>query len=240
MMSDYGIHIAAALAHAGECQPRESCGLIAGGNYVRLRNIETGFDAFALDMREFHQAARQRPVEAIVHSHVLCGPMASEADRAACDRIGLPFLIVSWPSGRWTLIEPQQRRAPLVGRRWQWQVHDCFTLVRDALDAYGGIRIPDYDRAWGFWERGEDPVGQAIAGSNFVILAPASQPQHLDVIGMRFRSPVINHLGIFLAPDRLLHQLMGQLSVRDSYSGFFQKITALHLRHARFLEEAPA
>lgn len=237
MVAPTALQIAAALAHAEECQPRESCGVIAGGEYVRVRNVVTDHDAFALDMREFHDVGKRAGrIDAVVHSHVRQAPIASDADRASCERIGVPFVIVSWPSGRATTIEPCGWRAPLVGRPWHWGSLDCISLVRDALDAYGGIKLPDYDRDWGFWDRGDDVVGRAVAGSGFVVLPPESQPQHLDVIGMRFRSPVVNHLGVFLAPDRLLHHLIGQLSVRDPYSGFFRQITALHLRHERFVE----
>lgn len=231
--------IAAALAHAEECQPRESCGVIAVGEYVRLRNVVTDHDAFALDMREFHAISKRARIDAVVHSHVNGPPIASEADRASCERIGLPFVIVSWPTGKAATIEPCGWRAPLVGRQWAWGSLDCFTLVRDALDAFAGIRLPDYDRDWEFWDRGDDVVGRAVAGSGFVVLPPGSQPRHLDVMGMRFRSRVVNHLGVFLAPDKLLHQLLGQLSVRDQYSGVWRQATVLHLRHERFVEASP-
>jgi hypothetical protein len=51
-------------------------------------------------------------------------------------------------------------------------------------------------------------------------------------------SPVINHLALFIEPDLILHQLMGRLSQRQLYDGFFQKATALHLRHERLAHEA--
>lgn len=235
------VQIAAALAHAAECEPREACGVIAGGVYVRLRNVETGFDQFALDMREFHTVAKQHPVEAVVHSHVNCGPAASEADHAACERIGLPFVILSWPGGRVTVIDPKGWRAPLVGRQWVWGALDCFTLVQDAMQQFAGITLPDYPRAWGFWERDEDLIGEAVAGSGFVALPKDTAPQHLDVLGMRFPGVrVAHHLGVYLAPDRVLHQFAGRLSVREQYSGPYQRATVLHLRHERLLARAPA
>ena len=94
--------IAAALAHAAPCQPLECCGVIADGAFVplaqprqRARQLRHGHARLLPDRR------RQRRIEAIVHSHVNLPPIASETDRAMCEKLGLPWLIVSWPSGDW-------------------------------------------------------------------------------------------------------------------------------------------
>jgi hypothetical protein len=56
------------------------------------------------------------------------------------------------------------------------------------------------------------------------------------VFGMQIGAPVVNHLGIFLEPDILLHQLEDKLSVREIYGGVYQRATVLHLRHERMLD----
>jgi proteasome lid subunit RPN8/RPN11 len=235
--------VAAALAHAAESQPMESCGVIAGGEYVRLRNAADGErDTFAIDMREYHEVEKaQVEVEAIVHSHVYLPPIASEGDRASCERTGKPWLILTWPTADWAVLEPTGWKAPLVGRQWAWGTQDCWSLVRDGFEQYTGILLPDFDSGdWDWWKKGGDLIAEHFKAGGFRQLPSDTAPQHCDVFGMRVHSPVVNHLGLFLAPDVLLHQVAGQMSQRVVYGGTYLKMTELHLRHERFMEAPPA
>lgn len=236
-----------AYAHADFSQPRESCGVIADGAYVPMVNQAQEMDTFAMDMAAYRRLASTRNIEAIVHSHVNLPPLASEADRTACEATALPWVILSWPGKQFSVIEPNGFVAPLVGRQWAWGTLDCFALVRDAFRAYTGIVLPDFDRDWNFWQQGQDLIGAHYAEAGFVPLrAQEVEPQHCDVIGMRVNSPIINHLGIFIANPLsltggdLLHQLRGRLSVREVYGGVYLKATELHLRHKNFMEAPPA
>lgn len=237
--------IADALAHADAAQPFESCGLIADGVYVPMANQADEKNTFALDMRAYRNLVRTRTVEAVVHSHVYLPPLASEADRTVCEATALPWLIVSWPSKAWAVIRPCGWQAPLVGRQWAWGSLDCFSLIRDGFKAYTGIELPNFDRDWNFWKRGQDLIHEHFAEAGFVSIPPqTTPPQHCDVIGMRVNSPVVNHLGLFIndpvAGGVLLHQLHGRLSVREVYGGMYLSATELHLRHRNFMEAPPA
>lgn len=225
--------LAAALDHAAKCAPLESCGAIVGGRFVPIHNSATQFDSFVMDGRDYIAASRQGRIEAIVHSHVNLPPIASETDRAFCEKLGLPWLIVSCPSGDYAVLEPAGKPAPLVGRQWAWGAHDCLAIVRDGLAEYAGIRIPDYAREWEFWRKGDDPIGENIGAAGFVTLPPGTPPKHCDVFGMRISAPVVNHLALFILPDRILHQLLGRLSVRETYGGVWRDLTVLHLRHSK-------
>lgn len=240
------IQIAAMLDHAEQVQPRECCGVIADGEYRRLDNLATDDDlAFAMDMHGFRDIAKAHKIEAIAHSHVYLPPLASDADLTMCETTNLPWVIVSWPTRQWAVIEPHGYRAPLVGRQWAWGSHDCFGLVRDGFEAYTGIRLPDFERDWLFWRRGQNLIADQYKSAGFVLLPQGTQPQHCDVFGMRIDSPVVNHLGLYLADKLsltggvLLHQLQGRLSIREVYGGTYQTATELHLRHENFLEAAP-
>ena len=178
-------------------------------------------------------------IEAIVHSHLLEPPAASEQDRVACENLGLPFLIISLATGTHTVIEPVGYRAPLVGRKWGYGTHDCWSLVRDALRDYAGIVTPDFSRnQWQWWQKGEDLIVERFRAAGFHRVQQGTPPQHLDVFGMQIQSPVVNHLGIFLAPDVMLHQMQDKLSTREIYGGIYQKATVLHLRHERMADAA--
>jgi cell wall-associated NlpC family hydrolase len=146
--------------------------------------------------------------------------------------------IVSWPLGSHAVIEPCGWRAPLVGRKWAWGTHDCFGLVRDGIKDHAGIDIPDFGRDWMWWERGGDIIASQVAEAGFVPVD--GEWRHCDVIGMRiWPAKVVNHLGLFLAPDVMLHQLFGRNSVREVYGGVYAMATVLHLRHRQLLEAPP-
>lgn len=230
--------IVAALEHAEACQPLESCGVVADGDFLAVANKATRYDTFVMDMKAYCTIAREHSIEAIVHSHVYAMPTASDADRAMCEATGKPWLIVSWPLGTHAVIEPTGWRAPLIGRKWAWGTHDCFGCIRDGLKDYSGIAIPDFDRRWKWWEEGEDIIAEQFEGAGFVPVS--GQWQHCDVIGMKiWPSRVVNHLGLFLHPDVILHHPLGKLSVREVYGGVWQQATELHLRHKDLLQGPP-
>jgi proteasome lid subunit RPN8/RPN11 len=230
--------LAAALAHAEACQPLESCGVVAGGEFVPIDNNATHIDAFNMDMRAYCRVEAERPVEAIVHSHVYGQPAASDADRAMCEAVGKPWLIVAWPLGTHSVIEPCGFRAPLVGRKWAHGSHDCFGLLRDAMKDYAGIDLPNFGRDWMWWDNGENIIESQFAEAGFVRVD--DDWRHCDAIGMQiWPSKVVNHCGLFIAPDVMLHQLLGRASVREVYGGVYQMATVLHLRHRQLLEAPP-
>lgn len=228
----------AALAHAERDQPRECCGLVIDGAYRPMRNVSpepTG--AFLIDSRDMLDVLQAGGVEAVVHSHVFLPPLASEADRTACEASGLPWLIVSWPNLTHAVIEPSGFRAPLIGRMWAWRVHDCYALVRDGLSDYAGIVLPDIDRQWEFWNQPDrDFVREMFPPLGFVELPPEAPLQQCDFLVMKIHAKHPNHLAMFLAPDRILHQMSRRYSVVEMYGGVYQQLTALRLRHRYLME----
>lgn len=229
--------LAAALAHAAACQPLESCGVIAEDRFYPVTNRATQFDTFVMDMKEYVALAKEHRIDAIVHSHVYGPPVASDADRAMCEATGKPWLIVSWPLGSHAVLEPSGWRAPLIGRKWAWGTHDCFGLIRDGIKDYAGIEIPDFERKWLWWEHGEDIITTQFKDAGFHEVV--DDWQHCDVIAMQiWPSNVVNHLGLFLSPNVMLHQMLGRLSVREVYGGVYMKATVLHLRHET-LQQTP-
>jgi proteasome lid subunit RPN8/RPN11 len=222
------------MEHAARCQPLEACGIIADDEFFPLDNQATEPNWFVMDMRGYCRVAKSRKVTAIVHSHVDLPPIAGDADRAMCDKFGVPWVIVSWPFGTYCVIEPQGVPQPLIGRSWAWGVNDCFSLIRDGFRHYTGIELKDYDREWEFWRKQIDLIGSNITDAGFIRLAPGTRPQHCDLFGMRVKSDVVNHLALFIEPDRILHQFHGRLSVQELYDGTYQSLTKLHLRHKRF------
>lgn len=226
---------AAALAHARQDDPREACGLVvvARGRqrYWLCRNaIETAEDGdpsdmFILDPDDYQAAEDAGEVVAVVHSHPVTPPGPHDDDRAACEASGLPWLIVNPKTEQWAECEPSGFRAPLVGRRWIWGVHDCWTLVRDWYRDERNIELPDFDRPTTPAEFEASPLfAQHWAAAGFVEIDPADL-QEGDVVLMAIRNQQLNHVGVYLGEQQLLHHVRGRLSSRDQYGGWLQKCT---------------
>lgn len=229
--------LAAALAHAAACQPNEACGVVIGGTFYVVPNKSTEHDAFLMDPAVLVQLENDfGAVEAYVHSHVFLNPTPSEADRAGCEKSERPWVIVSWPTAKHTVIEPCGWRAPLVGRQWAWGTHDCLGLIRDGMQEYAGITMPDFYREWMWWKNGGNMIVELFAESGFVKIPIDAPWRQCDVAGMQIRAPVVNHLGLFVEPEFLIHQMMGRMSVKDVFGGFYRDVTVLHLRHENLID----
>lgn len=228
-----------AMSHAQQSMPLESCGLIIGGKYYRVPNTAGEPDFFTMEMKSVLKLELEHgAADAIVHSHVLRPAIASIADLAACEMTGKPWLIVSVPLEKFTIIEPRGYRAPLIGRAWAWGTHDCFGLVRDAMKEMGNIEIPDFDREWMWWENGKDLLGGQFKQAGFIQLPPDTPWKHLDAACCQVRCKVANHCGLYLDGDLFLHQLMNQKSARVPFNGFWRDTTRFHLRHESLMHEA--
>jgi cell wall-associated NlpC family hydrolase len=224
--------LAAAYEHAEDCEPMESCGLVIEGRYHRVTNQADEIDYFTMSARErIMIEERYGPAQAIVHSHCYRNTVASLADLAACEKFGVPWLITAWPLKTWQVIEPSGFKAPLIGRPWAWGTLDCFGLVRDAYRQLAGIDLPDFEREWGWWDKGGDLIAAQYTVAGFKRLEPGAEFENLDVIGCQIRAPVVNHVGVWLPGDLILHQLAGRISTKEPFGGFFHDTMVLHLRH---------
>lgn len=221
--------------------PNETCGVFANNVFFPIKNLVDdwrGKVSFLMDPVEYMRVEQLHTIDAIVHSHVNMTSAASDQDRTSCEKLGLPFVIVAVPHRAHSIIHPCGFRAPLVGRSWGYGTHDCYSLVKDALFDYAGITLDEFSREdWEWWKRGYDLIASQFQEAGFTRLPQGTKPQHLDIFGMQVASRVVNHLGVFLEPDVLLHQLQERLSVREPYGGTYQRATVLHLRHNSLIEQ---
>lgn len=226
----------AAQAHAIAEYPRESCGLVlASGEYVACRNIaEHASEHFILSPEDYADAEDRGDIMAVVHSHPDQPAMASHADRLGCEASGLPWgIVVLGMDGvvGTVWIQPEGWEAPLIGREYTAGILDCWTLMRDWYAREMGIELPDFPRSDRFWDRGENLLVERIAPAGFV---PASGAiQRGDLILMTIgRSPVANHLGLYLGDGTFLHHPYLKLSRRDQYGGAWVEKTTATVRYA--------
>lgn len=224
-------------AHAAAEAPRECCGLVIehveDGKllYVACRNVAPGGgdDRFRIDAADYAMAEDQGNVLGIVHSHPNASANPSMADRVGCERSGLPWLIVGWPSGVICAVAPEGWQAPYVGREFHHGVLDCYTLIQDWYRRELGLELPDFEREDDWWAKGGDLYMQGFASAGFA--AVGGEPRRHDVVLMQVVSDVANHGAVYLGDGQMLHHLHGRLSGRDVYGGYWQRHTRALLRH---------
>jgi proteasome lid subunit RPN8/RPN11 len=233
------------LAHAARDFPREACGLLVihkgRETYVPCRNIGVGTDQFVIHPEDYVRADRLGEIVGVFHSHPNLPAEPSQADKVACEASGLPWFILSFPSGQWHEMQPSGYIAPLVGRAWAHGVLDCYSVIRDWYRAERGIDLPNFDRFDEWWKRGQNLYLDNFGSAGFEALGTVqSQDMEIgDVLLMQVASPVPNHAAIYLGDGLILHHLQGRLSSRDVYGGYWQKITTHILRHRTEITQSP-
>lgn len=227
------------MRHAKDEYPREACGVITQKSrvqkYHRIKNVHPEPENhFEMDACEYAEACEHGEVIAIFHTH--CGDGAttlpSAHDTCICDEMGVTWIIVSLPEGDMRFVEPQSR--PLTGRPWSLGSYDCWGLVM-AWHKEHGVTLNDFRKPYEWWkpEHGENLYEENYLKEGF--LPTNQEPKPGDMIMMQLQSGVINHAGIYVGENQLLHHAYGKLSRLDIYSGWYQEHTRLIVRHKELI-----
>ena len=104
-----------AIEHAKQCEPEESCGIVAIKNnqekYYPCTNISNDFkvDSFVIDPLDWAEVEDSvDKIIGIVHSHPQDILEFSESDKYSCKAIDLTFYLVSPKSDKITVIQPDE------------------------------------------------------------------------------------------------------------------------------------
>ena len=226
----------AALAHAKEQDPKESCGLLLNikgkERYFPCRNLSmTAHQCFILDPEDYVKADNTGDIIAVIHSHPITPPVASQSDKVACEQSGLKWHIVNPKTEKWGYLEPTGYKAPLLGREWAWAVTDCYTLVRDWYKEKLNIELIDWVRPTTLEDFNENPMFEKCAEeTGFRELEPDEKLVNGDLLFMSILSNNLNHVAIFLDGE-ILHHLTDRLSCIEPYSECLLKCTGKRLRY---------
>lgn len=223
------------LAAAQECDPAEMCGLlyVAKGrqHFMQCKNIAaTPDEHFIIDSTDYQAAEDCGEIIAIVHSHPATPPYPSPADRIACNRCGVPYVIVNPKTKQWGECTPSDYELPYIGRQFSFGIVDCYSLVRDWYQREWNITLDDFNRRDRFWERGENLYVDNYKSQGFRQV-PKDEMQYGDLILMQLGSDLPNHGAIYIGDQRILHHVQARLSSMDVYGGYWWKNTAMVLRH---------
>jgi len=226
----------AALAHAKDQDPKESCGLLLNikgkERYYPCRNLSmTAFQCFIIDPEDYIRADNTGDIIAVIHSHPVTPPVPSQSDKVACEQSGLVWHIVNPKTESWGYLEPTGYKAPILGREWAWGVTDCYTLVRDWYKEKLDIELIDWQRPTTLDDFNKNPMFEKCAEqTGFRELKPDEKLVNGDLLFMSILSNNLNHVAIFIDGD-VLHHLTDRLSCIEPYSEWLLKCTGKRLRY---------
>ena len=225
-----------ALEHAKQEDPKESCGLLLNirgkEQYFPCRNLSmTAHQCFIIDPEDYVRADNTGDITAIVHSHPVTQPVASEADKISCEESNLPWHIVNPKTETWGYYEPCGYKPDLIGQPWVWGVSDCWSLVRRYYKEKLNIELRDWERPTTPEEFINDPMFERCAkATGFRELKNDENLKNGDLLFMSILANGLNHVAIFLDGD-VLHHLTDRLSCKEPYNQWLQKCTGKRLRY---------
>ena len=225
-----------ALEHAKQEDPKESCGLLLNirgkEQYFPCRNLSmTAHQCFIIDPEDYVRADNTGDITAIIHSHPVTQPFASEADKISCEESNLPWHIVNPKTETWGYYEPCGYKPDLIGQPWVWGVSDCWSLVRRYYKEKLNIELRDWERPTTPEEFINDPMFERCAeATGFRELKNDENLKNGDLLFMSILANGLNHVAIFLDGD-VLHHLTDRLSCKEPYNQWLQKCTGKRLRY---------
>jgi proteasome lid subunit RPN8/RPN11 len=246
--------------HARDLYPEEACGFIVKGEYVPVKNVASDpkshvDDPDACTCRKCCFRVAKKDVakylpdaDMFLHSHP-DGPLyPSRTDMQSQISMGIPWGIIALDEERigqpeiWGDTLPIQ---PLVGRTFLHGIRDCYSLIRDvyrlgrerlALDditrewPFDPIYLADKPRDHAWWEMDLDYYETEPGKWGFVPIAQhEAQPGDVFLASIRANGK-INHGGVLLSNDLILHHLPQRVSRREP-AGIWARHAAKWVRY---------
>ena len=226
----------AAELHAKKGFPSEVCGLVVcikgKEKYKPCKNLSINtYDHFIIDPLDYAEAEDVGTVTGIFHSHPYQSPLPSEADKAACELSQKTWHIYGVNLNKWHNFQPTGYKSSLIGRKWVWGIHDCWTLTKDYYESQG-IYLRDWDRPNDPEEFRLNPYfDKCFKDTGFRELDNSEHLQEGDSLLFSLNSTGLNHVGVYVGKQMVLHHIQGRLSSKDFYGEWLMKSTGMRLRY---------
>tara|TARA_R100001126_G_scaffold27829_1_gene14898 strand:+ start:3797 stop:4501 length:705 start_codon:yes stop_codon:yes gene_type:complete len=227
-----------AAEYAVKCLPKESCGLLAiikgKETFWPCRNLaEEPEEYFILEPDDWADCEDQGELIGVVHSHTHGTAFPSDTDKASCEYLGLPFHIYSVEQKDWYSFEPQGYKSGLLGRRWIWGKHDCWSVITDWYKERKNIFIKDWPRPKSPKEFAMNPEFEfALPKLGFTEIENIIDLKEGDVLLMVGTNKKLNHVALYIGNQTILNHNVNQLSCREIYDLEYIKNTKKVYRYA--------
>jgi len=219
-----------AAIHAEKQAPKESCGLLAiikgKETYWPCKNLsESPDEFFVIDPDNWADCEDEGELIAIIHSHPYGSALPSEADKASCEHLGLPFYIYSVEQKNWIDFEPSGYTSGLYGRTWIWGKHDCWSLITDYFLEKKQIKLKFWKRPKSLKDFCKNPYFEKVLiGSGFKEVSKENIIND-DVLLMADSDQKLTHVGLYIGDQTILHHNIRYLSCREFYDLKYIKAT---------------
>lgn len=224
--------------------PYESCGLVIGGKYYPCKNVaKEKKNSFSISKEEYmSKVAQFGDVELVVHSHPGGKDYPSRSDMVSQASTNTPFVIISTNGDVASLACQWGDTLPitdLIGRPFMHGVSDCYSLIRDIyrmgkdecakqsiLWPLESIILPEVPRDDAWWELGKDLYADNFSKFGF---EQVFDPKPGDIFLIKLKSDKLNHGGVLLSDNQILHHLPTRPSRREP-SGIWARGVDMWLR----------
>lgn len=220
--------------HCIDCYPQEACGYIENGTFFPLENIHSDpTNSFLLSEEDSFMLLEKN--YKFIHSHTMERFTDDPRTPSKEDMIGQQNTGKVWGivhcNGKdisniaW--VEDKENLAPLIGRNYLFNIHDCYTLCRDYYIIEKGLDVMNPPKSANWYEENPLLLENCFAEANFTPLREGEIPEEGDVIAFAIGSRFASHLGIYIGNDRFIHHLYARKSDEDSLSKWHRQVKAI-------------
>lgn len=213
--------------------PKEACGIINMDNkFIPCDNIaDNPLETFKIKSTIF----LEHKVKAILHSHPhdpsknleLDPRTPSKADMQGQIDTGVEWCIVVTEGENVT--QPvwwgdRNHRPPLMDREFIHSLQDCSAFATDWLYKEYGVDLPYYPREYDWFLTGNNFIEDHYSDWGFRDVTNEPR-QRGDITLYRIRSQVVNHMGVMLDENTIVHHQWGRFPKTEPYSVWEKYVT---------------
>lgn len=217
------------LKHFASVYPEEGCGILLNRKgtleWHPCQNVaDDKLNNFKIAAKDFITLVLQGDIEAVVHSHPDSSCQPSASDKKASEHLKIPYHIYSFPEVEKCIYTPKKKANPLVGRVYDFNTSNCYTIVRDYYLQEYNKSLPMVEFEEDFYEKGipyfEDLALKCWKGK------VVETPEKGDIILFKIHNDTENHCGVYIGNGQYIHHMKDRLSCTESiYTGMGKFIT---------------